>query len=255
MSPDPYGGFDPTNPASFNRYVYTLGDPVNLHDAQGLLADPADGFCPAEFADCGQWDWLRGPGYEGTGGMPTVPCMAPTGFTRIPGTFCFIVPMLAAASTREPAVTDLVVADDCWSNTPNNKSGAPYRKTKFVAYNGNRSLEGDPRITIQEWVVNANGQLATNIIQDPNSKGDHGVFNDEKGLSFKDLGPVMLFQYFKVSISGGPQFTVPVRNLGTTLGLFFTWYYASPLDWVTGNKDFNVFIQGNGKGSIRECGK
>ena len=44
MTPDPYQGTsggpgDPNNPQSWNRYMYTLGDPVNFIDPAGLDAD------------------------------------------------------------------------------------------------------------------------------------------------------------------------------------------------------------------------
>jgi RHS repeat-associated protein len=59
MSPDPYqasGG--PQDPGSWNRYMYTRGDPVNRRDPLGL-ADcttcddgPDDGYCPASIQSC-----------------------------------------------------------------------------------------------------------------------------------------------------------------------------------------------------------
>lgn len=49
MTPDPYkataNGNDPTNPQSWNRYVYTRGDPVNRYDPHGLNDCPADDPC------------------------------------------------------------------------------------------------------------------------------------------------------------------------------------------------------------------
>ena len=40
LSADPYGGsMDPSNPQSFNRYAYVMGDPVNRNDVTGLGAD------------------------------------------------------------------------------------------------------------------------------------------------------------------------------------------------------------------------
>jgi RHS repeat-associated protein len=44
LTPDPYkasGGAE--EPGSWNRYVYVVGDPVNLHDPSGLFSEP----CPA----------------------------------------------------------------------------------------------------------------------------------------------------------------------------------------------------------------
>ena len=43
-SPDPSKGVDPRNPASWNKYIYVLGDPVNFNDLSGLNASAAE--CP-----------------------------------------------------------------------------------------------------------------------------------------------------------------------------------------------------------------
>jgi RHS repeat-associated protein len=69
LSADPYeasGG--PASPQSWNRYSYVRGDPVNFRDPRGLLEAPPDGFCPAEYHDCGGWDWLGGGLIWGGGG-------------------------------------------------------------------------------------------------------------------------------------------------------------------------------------------
>jgi len=69
LSADPYqasGG--PASPQSWNRYSYVHGDPVNFRDPRGVLEAPPDGFCPAEYPDCGGWDWLGGGWSWGGGG-------------------------------------------------------------------------------------------------------------------------------------------------------------------------------------------
>jgi RHS repeat-associated protein len=50
LTADPYmanngGAGDPANPGSWNRYAYTLGDPVNYHDPLGTEACPPDDPC------------------------------------------------------------------------------------------------------------------------------------------------------------------------------------------------------------------
>jgi RHS repeat-associated protein len=60
-SPDPYqasGG--PSNPQSWNRYAYTLGDPVNGYDPQGLDDEDPDGD--------GDYFLDTGDGTDGVGG-------------------------------------------------------------------------------------------------------------------------------------------------------------------------------------------
>ena len=70
MSADPYmasGG--PGDPGSWNRYAYLSNDPINFYDLSGNNeAAPGDGFCPAEFSSCGEWDWVYGGGGGGGGG-------------------------------------------------------------------------------------------------------------------------------------------------------------------------------------------
>ena len=69
LTADPYqasGG--PASPQSWNRYSYVHGDPVNFRDPRGLLEAAPDGFCPAEYHDCGGWGWLGGGwSWEGSG--------------------------------------------------------------------------------------------------------------------------------------------------------------------------------------------
>jgi RHS repeat-associated protein len=68
-TPDPYqasGG--PAVPQNWNRYSYVHNDPVNFRDPWGLLEAAPDGFCPAEYHDCGGWGWLGGGwSWEGAG--------------------------------------------------------------------------------------------------------------------------------------------------------------------------------------------
>lgn len=49
--PDPIGG-SIANPQSFNRFAYTIGDPINLVDPFGLLF-AAPGGCAAQYSSCG----------------------------------------------------------------------------------------------------------------------------------------------------------------------------------------------------------
>jgi len=45
-------GGNAADPASWNKYAYVKGDPINFRDPHGLLAAPADGYCPPEFRSC-----------------------------------------------------------------------------------------------------------------------------------------------------------------------------------------------------------
>ena len=86
---------------------------------------------------------------------------------------CFMpfVPAAAPKQQKAKTVTSLRIAEDCWSLEPNVKTLAPYRKTRFAAYDGEESLAGDPDIVIQEAVVYRNGRLATDVIDKPDSMG------------------------------------------------------------------------------------
>jgi RHS repeat-associated protein len=62
---DPYqasGG--PASPASWNRYSYTRGDPVNRLDPSGLRDNPCDGYCGDDGGGGGDW----AGGYDVAGG-------------------------------------------------------------------------------------------------------------------------------------------------------------------------------------------
>jgi RHS repeat-associated protein len=65
--PDPSTGVSIGRPSTWNKYSYVHGDPINFRDPNGLNEAPPEGFCPAEFENCGEWDWFP-PGGEGGGG-------------------------------------------------------------------------------------------------------------------------------------------------------------------------------------------
>jgi RHS repeat-associated protein len=166
LTPDPYkagsGTGDPSNPQSWNRYAYASSDPVNFHDPHGLLADAADGYCPSEFESCGEWDWLDQGGGDGI----TFPCKAPAGFTRIPGTFCFLA--LAAAAAPVPAAKPIITlreTDDCiYPDGIGFNNGAWTLEIQYqvlvngVAVSGNDSLNRQG-ISIFESVQKTSGNI------------------------------------------------------------------------------------------------
>jgi len=52
MTPDPYGGSASTRtPATWKRYNYSLGDPANMHDPDGLAVQCATGVQSVENGD------------------------------------------------------------------------------------------------------------------------------------------------------------------------------------------------------------
>jgi RHS repeat-associated protein len=82
MSPDPYkasGG--PRSPASWNRYTYAIGDPVNGTDPSGRYAcDPDDPDCPVDECTPGDGDCSPGPEPQpGPGGEPGITAGIPPG--------------------------------------------------------------------------------------------------------------------------------------------------------------------------------
>lgn len=76
MTPDPYRATiasvnNPSNPQSWNRYAYVLGDPVNMNDRRGLdgqLASQDPGWCDANPDDGSCVGGLYGAGYPCPGG-------------------------------------------------------------------------------------------------------------------------------------------------------------------------------------------
>ena len=76
FSPDPMGvaGANPRSPASWNRYGYGQGDPINLYDPSGeyvLIPGEGGGVCPAEYStdECIELGYIIAlGGGEGGGG-------------------------------------------------------------------------------------------------------------------------------------------------------------------------------------------
>jgi RHS repeat-associated protein len=56
--PDPSTGVNPRNPATWNKYAYVAGDPINFYDPSGLMAAPSD------VAVCGP-GWIQDASLEG----------------------------------------------------------------------------------------------------------------------------------------------------------------------------------------------
>jgi hypothetical protein len=166
LTPDPYKSGsdtgDPANPQSWNRYAYSIGDPVNFHDPHGLLADAADGYCPAEYESCGEWDWLDQGGGDGI----TFPCKAPPGFTRIPGTFCYLALAAPAAPEKpQPLQTCTIDFEYRGVGIPAGLNfGAGHGYLHVITSTADYVVEG----------YNDNGLLK-------GQETDHGLPNDKKG--------------------------------------------------------------------------
>jgi RHS repeat-associated protein len=257
LTADPYqasGGVG--NPGSWNRYGYVEGDPVNWIDPEGLNrslctdVDALPGKCHGVSL---QPD--AGIIYRWQGGYPGGPGGHPE-YGNLPVAVWPDTPDQGGSAIR---VTRLVVTSDCWM-AKNPKTGAPSRNTTFTAFSGGTELLGS-NIKIRETVTHADGSLATDVIGDPNSTGSNGRFNDQKGLSLFQKGPIHLFQSFEVSVNGGAFYHVDVAYSARgpaygTLGVYFTWDYPTGL---LGGKDYNVFVTGapgdTGKTGIKPCGR
>lgn len=95
---------------------------------------------------------------------------------------------------------------DCY--TIDSRTSKPARKIKYVAYRGEVSLEGDARVSIQEFVLGSNGSPAD--VLDPFSIGRRGRFSDSLGVGPFGSSPGIAYQYFQVSITGAFFSNVPV---------------------------------------------
>ncbi len=108
ITPDPYrsnsgGPGNPSDPGSWNRYAYTLDDPINYNDPRGMQAS-----CPADTACFGTTgtgysdpDFGASPGL-GDGGVPG-PWNDPNGPKPLPG-----VPVATQFPTCNPGGTSTV---------------------------------------------------------------------------------------------------------------------------------------------------
>jgi hypothetical protein len=234
------------DPGSWNRYSYVEGDPVNFSDPSGTFLQDCDAF------------WC-GPSAAGGG----YPCGVVLGLDPITGealtTPCGIaVPVMPVFAPQPPplVVTSLDVTADCW-NSNNKKTNAPSRDTTFEAFDGSTGLAGD-NIVITESVTwtSPSGPLATSLIANPNSSGTGGIFNDQKGLFSWQYGTYTVYQSFTVSVNGGPAYAVPVLFggvLNSSLTVTLSGTYGGLINWIRGRKDYNVIVNGQGKGALPPC--
>ena len=101
MTPDPYKGRaggpgDPRNPQSWNRYAYTVGDPVNFYDPAGTdYCDPEDPCIPCD-PDDPSCDGGGDGGQGGGGGSDPLQCWL-SGFTTSTASFQYF-----AGTTTHP---------------------------------------------------------------------------------------------------------------------------------------------------------
>jgi RHS repeat-associated protein len=89
LTADPYvasGG--PGVPATWNRYAYVHGDPVNFYDRRGRNEFNADGYCPPEYETC-NYDPEGGGGGDGGGGGGVCGADSGMGFVPVPDPACY----------------------------------------------------------------------------------------------------------------------------------------------------------------------
>ncbi len=68
-TPDPSSGSNAADPASWNKYAYTRGDPVNRADPSGLADFSVTGYAPPDYASIMMWDFafMEGRSQMGSG--------------------------------------------------------------------------------------------------------------------------------------------------------------------------------------------
>jgi RHS repeat-associated protein len=107
-SADPSSGVNPGSPATWNKYAYVVGDPVNFYDPHGLnVANP--GYCPPEYSSCydpGGGSEGEGGG-EGPGGGGSCSVAAGMGVVPVPDPTCYVEP--------PPPPPAPVAKPSCWT--------------------------------------------------------------------------------------------------------------------------------------------
>jgi RHS repeat-associated protein len=254
-TPDPYmASAGLRRPGSFNRYAYVSGDPINFRDPRGLLEAPPEGVCPAEFEECGEWDWLGGwgggGGGAGGGGLPFVGVKPQDAKdvnvwdALIAATAAVVAAARAAAGQtgilHYPAF--LKVVDDCYVPHSRENNSAERLRTYDVL-----DENGDPwsgPVFFQEQITVRTGEL--------NTRSYPGTWNSARG-NVDDLtgfgNYIDSLQQFWAKVSSGidafpPGLTVPlmIREIdGTVHGTLSIQTYKNRVD-----------INGDG-GKVGDC--
>src|SRR5271165_5210766 len=98
LTPDPSrSSARATNPQSWNRYFYVLGDPANHRDPNGLDGDDDDfgGHDGSILGDDDDQPGQTGAVCDASQHSCQPPCVAADGFTPLPGPFCPIIPPIS----------------------------------------------------------------------------------------------------------------------------------------------------------------
>jgi RHS repeat-associated protein len=218
-TPDPSTGVRLGVPATWNKYTYVHGDPINFYDPRGLNEADPDGYCPAEYESCdypgggdgdggggggGGSSFVEPHGPEGTGPWMTVG-QRNWNVALLEALAAMAVHDVATSTPSYDYVAYLKVTSDCIT-MDNPKTGAPSRDRTYQAYDGSGQPIG---ATITERVLDMSGGLST--VTGNGGSSTTGVYNDQMGLNVFQSGTATLYQYFVTTIAGTPWVGVPTQ--------------------------------------------
>jgi RHS repeat-associated protein len=236
LTPDPSRrSATPTNPQSWSRYTYALGNPVNGIDPKGLscLAVDEFDFDDPEFIDnsdnCGQ-----GGSCDPFDASCGNPCVAADGFTPIPGPTCPVIPGVPSPSQVAVTVVPkyLVITLDCYK-VPTN-GGAVTRDIDYQVYGS----DGNPYGFGTVW-EHLTGDLPLTGADSPSS-GPPGTFDDEQSVvNLVGIQTMHVTQTFSDHLPNGTAVPLFVRGFGGDFGT---------LDIIKTNGA--IYINGNAGGQV-----
>ncbi len=153
ITPDPSSASAKSgDPATWNRYAYTGGDPINRVDRSGLI------FGGTDDPDCADYDGEVCPVDDGPnyGGPPS--CVADDGFTDQPGPLCN--PAEGTPSGSAPSPGPPAPQPKCWQNVPNILSTLDNLGTDIETDVANQFSGADLQLLTADITSDINSEMA-----------------------------------------------------------------------------------------------